>query len=223
MITACENWRNTGWPRAVLPGEVHLWRACLDASAGFEGLLSSAEWLRAERHHFDRDRERFIAARGLLRSILGRYLSLDPRELIFSIGPNGKPELADVCSPLRFHLSHSEDLMLLAVTHSREIGVDLEAVRSDVPFEMLADYYFDPEDAWDLRLLPAAQRAWKFYDVWTCTEAQLKASGESLASSSAAKNPDCWSLLKFNPAEGYTGAVAVEGGDFQLQCWSWRN
>ena len=223
MITACEIWQSTRRPRALLPGEVHLWRASLEATAELRRLLSSTEWIRAERHHLDRDRERFIAARGLLRSILGRYLSLDPKELTFSIGENGKPELANVCSPLRFNLSHSEDLMLLAITHSREIGVDLEAVRNDVPFEMLADYYFDPEDAWDLRLLPAAQRAWKFYDVWTCTEAQLKASGAGLTRGPTVAEPDRWSLLKFNPAEGYTGAVAIEGSEFQLECWSWRN
>jgi len=223
MITSLENWQCTRQPRPLKPDEVHLWRARLICTPELRETLSPAEWIRAERYHFERDRDRFIAARGLLRSILGSYLRLDPAELTFSTGPHGKPELENVCTPLRFNLSHSDDLMLLALTHSREIGVDLEAVRDNVPFEMLADHYFDPEDAWDLRLLPVSQRAWKFYDVWTCTEARLKASGVGLVNGLKVVEPDRWSLLKLNPATGYTGAVAVEGGDFQLECWSWRN
>ena len=51
--------------------------------------------------------------------------------------------------------------MLLAVTHTRAVGIDLELMRDNMPVETLADYYFDPEDAWNLRLLPPAQRLWK--------------------------------------------------------------
>jgi 4'-phosphopantetheinyl transferase len=130
--------------------------------------------------------------------------------------------LEDAGSAIRFNLSHSDDLMLLAVTYAREIGVDLEFMRGNVPFETLADHYFDPEDAWDLRNLPATQRAWKFYDVWTCTEARLKAHGVGLANGFQVVEPDRWSLLKLTPAAGYTAALAVEGGDFELGCWSWQ-
>ena len=112
--------------------------------------------------------------------------------------------------------------MLLAVTHVREIGVDVEFMKDNVPFETLADHYFDPEDAWDLRLLPASQRAWKFYDIWTSTEAQLKANGIGLAEGPHVSDKHRWSLLKLKPAEGYTAALAVEGGDFNLTCWSWQ-
>ena len=222
MITALENWQLTRRPAALRAGEVHLWRAALELTSELEETLSPAEGIRAERFHFARDRGRFIAARGLLRSILGEYLDTAPRALRFRTGPHGKPELDDAQSSLRFNLSHSDGLMLLAVTHAREIGVDLEFMRHDMPFETLADHYFDPEDAWDLRLLPAAQRAWKFYDVWTCTEARLKAHGVGIANGFHVVEPDRWSLLKLTPAAGYAAALAVEGGDFQLECWSWR-
>ena len=221
MIIALENWQSARQPRPLRAGEEHLWRARLETTAELRQTLSAAEWIRAGKYHFDRDRERFIATRGLLRSILGSYLGEDPHELRFRSGPQGKPELDEVSSSLRFNLSHSEDLMLLAVAHAREIGVDLESIRADVPFETLADHYFDPEDAWDLRLLPSAQRAWKFYDVWTCTEARLKAHGVGLAHGFQVVEPDRWSLLKLTPAAGYAAALAVEGGDFQLDCWSW--
>ncbi len=223
MIIALENWQPAHRPAPLRAGEVHLWRAPLIPNAELGAVLSADEWMRAKRFHFAEDRERFIAGRGLLRTILGEYLDRDPRELRFETGVHGKPELADTDSSLRFNLSHSDDLMLLAVTHAREIGVDLEFMRDNVPFEALADHYFDPEDAWDLRLLPAHQRAWKFYDVWTCTEARLKAHGTGLVNGFQVVEPDRWSLLKLKPAAGYAAALAVEGGDFQLECWSWQN
>lgn len=218
------DWKNAEEHPRLRAGEVHLWRAQLSSSdpAQFTDLLSPAEWIRARRFHFARDRARFIVGRGLLRSILGRYLGEDPRDLRFSQGPNGKPELEGTCSALSFNLSHSDDLMLVVVTHARAVGVDLELIREDVPFQELADYYFEPEDAWNLRLLPPAQRVWKFYDLWTSTEARLKADGRGIAHGFKILEPDRWSLLKLTPATGYTAALAVEGGDFHVECWSWQ-
>jgi 4'-phosphopantetheinyl transferase len=206
------------------PGEVHVWRVSLagrDPDA-YGTLLSPAEWMRARRFHFERDRVRFICGRGLLRLILGRYLGTAARQLCFEEGPHGKPELTGTSSSLRFNLSHSDDLMLLAVTHARAVGIDLELIRDNVPVETLADYYFEPEDAWHLRLLPPAQRIWKFYEMWTSAEARLKADGAGVGQGLRVLEPDRWSLLKLTPAEGYTATLAVEGGDFQVACWSWQ-
>lgn len=221
MIVALENWQSARAPAPLRAGEVHLWRAPLTPTPELSATLSPEEWLRASRFHFERDRERFIATRGLLRTILAGYTGTAAAELNFTTGAHGKPELDGLANSLRFNLSHSDDLMLLAATHFREVGVDLEFMRANLPFETLADHYFDPEEAWDLRLLPAAQRAWKFYDTWTCTEARLKAGGTGLAHGFQVVEPDRWSLLKLTPAAGYTAALAVEGGDFQLECWSW--
>jgi len=172
--------------------------------------------MRARRFHYEQDRTRYICGRGLLRAILGRYLEIEPRELRFVEGIHGKPELAGLCSSLRFNLSHSDDLMLVAVAHARAIGIDLELMRDNVPVETLADYYFDPEDAWHLRLLPPAQRLWKFYELWTSAEARLKADGTGITHGLHVFEPDRWSLLKLTPAEGYAATLAVEGADFQV-------
>lgn len=218
------DWKAAHAQPVLHPGEVHVWRARLSESRPEElgHLLSPAENIRAERFHFERDRARFICGRGLLRTILGRYLVADPRELRFVEGPHGKPELTGTASALRFNLSHSDDLMLLAVSHTRAVGIDLEMIRENVPVETLADYYFEPEDAWNLRLLPTPQRVWKFYELWTRTEAQLKADGSGIAHGLKVLEPDRWSLLKLQPAEGYAAALAVEGEDFQVECWSWQ-
>lgn len=218
------DWKPAHVHPELRPGEVHVWRIPLSGNAPGEldALLSRDESIRAERFHFEHDRARFICGRGLLRTILGRYLKADPCTLQFAEGAHGKPELTGIASPLRFNLSHSDDLMLLAVTHARAVGVDLEMVRENVPVETLADYYFEPEDAWRLRLLPPPQRLWRFYELWTSTEAQLKADGTGIGHGLKVLQPDRWSLLKLVPAEGYTAALAVEGDDFQVECWSWQ-
>jgi 4'-phosphopantetheinyl transferase len=208
---------------AIRGGDVHVWRATLDpASPEIRETLSPDEWLRAGRFHFERDRERFVAARGLLRTILGRYVEQSPRDLQFTFGPNGKPALHGMDTTLRFNLSHSDDLLLLAVSHAREVGVDVELMRDNVPFETLADRYFEPEDAWTLRLLSPREKTSRFYDMWTTTEARLKASGVGLAEGTRVVNPERWSLLRLMPADGYAAALAVEGRSFQLNCWSWQ-
>ena len=206
------------------PGEVQLWCARLNPPGPRErALLSTEEWIRAERFHFVRDTDRFVAGRALLRNLLARELEIDPRQLRLRAGKHGKPELDHPETLLRFNLSHSGDLMLVALSHAREIGVDLEAMRDDVPFEMLSDHYFEPEDAWSIRTLRAREKAAKFYEVWTRTEARLKASGAGFSRGFHVPSPERWSLVSLMPADGYAAAVAVEGHDYKLHCWAWPN
>jgi len=224
FLATTVDWKPALAHPALKPGEVHVWRIPLSESDPemLRLLLSREELIRVDRFHFERDQTRFTCGRGLLRTILGRYLKVDPRDLNFAEGAHGKPELTGSGSALRFNLSHSDDLMLLAVTHARAVGVDLEMIRENVPVETLADYYFAPEEAWDLRLLPPPQRVWRFYELWTSAEARLKADGTGIGNGLKVLEPDRWSLLKLTPAEGYTAALAVEGADFQVECWSWQ-
>jgi 4'-phosphopantetheinyl transferase len=223
MIASSDGWELANHAPQITAREVHIWRAPLESDAELEQTLSAEEQSRANRFYFDRDRERFIAARGLLRTILGKYLAKPGKSVRFVAGAHGKPEIEPgVSDSLRFNLSHSAELMLLAVTRIGEVGVDLEMMRDDVPFETLAEHHFAPEQASSLRLLPPANRAAKFYDIWTATEAQLKASGIGLLNGTNIVEPDRWSLHKLTPAPGYAGALAVEGEDVQLKCWSWQ-
>ena len=150
-------------PQTVTLGknEVHVWRASLELPSSqvqrLQRNLSEEELERAERFHFQRHRSHFIVARGLLRTILGRYLKIEPGRLAFQYGPKGKPELASDTGSraLRFNVSHSHNLALYAVTHKREIGVDVECIRSDVAGQKIAERFFSPREADALRQLPA--------------------------------------------------------------------
>ena len=163
--------------------EVHVWRASLDRpAADYAILLSKDERVRADRFRFDRDRRRFIVGRGTLRIILGRYLNLSPEEVEFEYRPNGKPVLSSglLHTAPCFNLSHSGEMLLLAVTHDRGVGVDVETIHSDLDVETLAEQFFSPAERAELQALPADRKLDSFFNGWTCKEAYLKARGEGL-------------------------------------------
>jgi 4'-phosphopantetheinyl transferase len=81
----------------LLPNEVHVWRENLDnvkPLLEFTQILSEDELVRARRFHFEQHRQRFIAARGILRNILSRYLNIEPSQIKFGYEARGKPFLA---------------------------------------------------------------------------------------------------------------------------------
>ncbi|MBN1891064.1 MAG: 4'-phosphopantetheinyl transferase superfamily protein [Thermoflexales bacterium] len=214
--------------------EVHVWRAALDPPADsvrqLAQTLSPDEGERAARFHFERDRRRFIAGRGVLRALLGRYLGLEPERVCFRYGPRGKPRLADVDDAPRFNLAHSHELALYAFALDREIGVDLEHVRPMPDAGQIAARFFSPGENAAWLALPESQRLEAFFNCWTRKEAYLKACGDglarpldqfevSLAPGEAAallrvpgqeEEAARWWLHALEAADGYIAAMAVE-------------
>ncbi|MDQ3928579.1 MAG: 4'-phosphopantetheinyl transferase superfamily protein, partial [Chloroflexota bacterium] len=161
----------------VLPdGAVHIWSAPLDLPSElmphFESLLSPGEIARADRFVFEKTRRHFIAGRGLLRSILSWYAGRQAGELEFEYGPYGKPALAESCEGawLRFNVSHSRDRALYALARGREVGVDVEYMRTDLEYEGIAKRFFSPRESAVLRALPKSQRCEAFFNCWTRKE-----------------------------------------------------
>lgn len=229
--------------------EVHVWRVSLDQTAArvqnHLRTLSPDEQRRAARLYFARDRDHFIVARGVLRTLLGRYLNRDPGQLRFCYNPQGKPTLSRESGGdwLRFNLSHSHGLALVAVTRDREIGVDVEQIRSDLADEQIAERFFSMQEVARLRALPPALQAEAFFNCWTRKEAYMKAQGvglslpldqfdvslvpgEPAAVLSTRGDPheaSRWSLRELMPGPGYIAALAVKGHDWRLTCWQWTD
>lgn len=215
--------------------ELHIWRAELDRGEEWvrraELILAEDERERASRFRFARDRERFIVCRGFLRTILGRYLARPPHTLQFTYEAAGKPRLrlnaADV--PLRFNVSHSGGLAVCGVTRAREIGIDVEAIRTGVGGTDIAEQYFSRAELSELRALPPGQRDEGFFLCWTRKEAYIKALGAGLGgialdSFSVSLTPGApatlvsedsarWQLCSFSPGDGFAGAIVIEQND----------
>lgn len=253
------------------PGEVHVWCATVhvdDATANrLLGILSSDEQQRAARYLLDRSRRRFIAGRAAQRMILAGYVAsnvgwasahlgdaggLEPTlqaacDLVFDYSPLGKPALArdsDASGRLRFNISNSGDMALLAVAFDRDLGVDVERIRDNLDHAGLAKRYFAAEERDKLRGLPESQQLTGFFDCWTRKEAFLKAIGKGLtypldrAIVSVGSEP-CrllsldgdqaaaaeWSLVAVHPAPGYVAAIALPGSEPHVEAfhWDWPN
>lgn len=239
-----------GWgPRPAAPGppppgEVHVWRARVEADDGvlgrLERTLSPQERERAERFRFDTHRRAYVVGRGTLRAILARYLGEEPARLRLATGAHGKPFLAD--GSLRFNLSHSGDLALYAVATGVEVGVDIERITAGVNHEALAARFFSPRERDELLALPAATRRDAFFACWARKEAVVKAVGDGLSMGlsdfdvtvapgepprlvEVRGRPDetrRWALRALDVGPGYAAALAVEGAVSTVRCWEWH-
>jgi 4'-phosphopantetheinyl transferase len=215
----------------IRDGEVHLWSVSLEGSeeslAYYRSLLSAEESVRAAKYLRPRDRAHFILCRGILRELLGRYLSVPGGSIEICKASRGKPVLAAGTqkSDLRFNLSHSHGFAVFAFTVGRDVGVDAELIREDIEVEEIARRYFSEAERAELNGLEGASRATGFFLCWTRKEAYLKARGEGLEipldSFSVTLTPDAparlssedaerWSLHSLEIAEGWAAALVVD-------------
>ncbi len=166
------------WPEGR---DVHVWSIDLAApAAGPSGWLDARELERARRFVYADDARRYVHAHVALRAILGAYLGRDPAALDFVEQELGKPRLLQAPQDRYFNLSHSKDMALLALGVAGELGVDIEAVRDDLPGEELASAVLCEAELEQLGALPEGERAQPFVACWTRKEACLKALGLGL-------------------------------------------
>jgi 4'-phosphopantetheinyl transferase len=242
-----QTWINPPSETPLADGEVHLWRASLvqspDALRRYHATLAPDESAKAARYHFQRDRDHYVAARGLLRHLLGLYLARPPQSLRFAYGAYGKPSLeaGAGAQDLRFNLSHSHELAIYAFTRGRDVGIDIEHMRADFASEEIAAHFFSAREVSMLRTLPAAARTQAFFNCWTRKEAYIKARGEGLSHpldqfdvSLIPGEPAAllgtrgdpleltrWSLRALDVGENYAAAVVLQGTDYTLRLWQW--
>jgi 4'-phosphopantetheinyl transferase len=217
-----------------LEGAVHVWvgdvRLAPDDLSALERVLADDERERARRFRFTRDRRTYVVAHWLVRHVLSRYLDVAPTALRFATNPYGKPEL-EGGDDLRFNLSHSRDVVTVAVAHRREVGIDVEQVRSELATAEIARRFFAPTEVAALDRLEGMEYVRAFFACWTRKEAYIKAVGlglslgldtfaVSIAPREAARLLSAdggprevarWELHSLELVRDYAAALAVEG------------
>src|ERR1700674_481083 len=153
--------------RPVNKSEVRLWTVRLVATTGqiadLNNTLSNDEKRRVDAFRFQKHRDFFIIARGLLRAILGWYLGEPSGHINFQYGPQGKPALCQGYKEvLHFNLAHSEDCVLYAFTQDCQVGVDLEFVRELPEAVSIAEHFFAKEECADLFSIAPEKQAEAF-------------------------------------------------------------
>jgi 4'-phosphopantetheinyl transferase len=223
---------------------VDVWRARLKLGphqlAHISRCLDKEEQGRAVRLHFQRDRGRFLASRGILRHILARYLDTAPERIHLGYAPEGKPFLLEH-RDLHFNISHAADVLVVGVARDRPLGVDVERVPWDDVVESVSRVAFSAPERRALQSQAAAERREFFTRLWTRKEAYLKADGQGMSlrldhidvSTSPyrvllldnscdqwSESPQ-WTLRSFSVAPGYAASLAVAGHDWRLACRDW--
>lgn len=225
---------------------VHIWKCSLDETYLSEEelwqTLDDSERQRAGFLHFGRDRRHFIAAHGVLRLILSRYLKIPPHYLKFNYGINGKPYLANSNIPeLKFNLSHSVDRLLFAFTCKHEIGIDIEYIDLIPEVDNVARFILTEREYTMLKKTPFEHKLESFYEFWTLKEACIKAFGFKLAES--INQFEIWmpehrlirlprmgwkigdgvefSYQLIKPDPGYMSAVVVADQNLRPVFWNW--
>lgn len=247
MSTESIRWKPA--PRQLRLGahEVHVWRAPLDLPPALRSQLVKSlnreERDRAARFATDELRHRYVAGRGILRFLLGSYLDTNPGDLQFQYGEHEKPFLVGDAAEtgMRFNVSHSQGLGLFAFRLGREIGVDVEWMRREVEQAEIASRFFSATESARLQSLPEAQQGPYFFALWTCKEAFVKAHGGGItfglsrfdvqlepgAGSAAIVGNEAgeplagWYAHRFEPGQGFAGALAVEEREPSLSLWDW--
>lgn len=203
-----------------------------DALRSAAALLSNDERQRASRFAFERDRNRFLAARGRLRELLAARLGVAPAAVQLVYGARGKPALSPhfADAELHFNVSHCGDVAAYAFARRREVGVDVEHVRLMPDSDEIAARFFSRRENEAYRALDPRDKLVGFFNCWTRKEAFVKATGCGLGDpldffdvSLAPSEPprilrvndrtgdDCgWSLASFSPAPRFVAALVTK-------------
>lgn len=244
----CEWSPGTDLP-ALNPGDVRAWLVNLDSGlnpgdvdtaepeAELE-VLTDDERTRAARFVRARDRRRFARCRATLREILGGLLCRSPAAVRFRAVSHGKPALdfatmgieADHrLAGLRFNLSHSSELALIAACSGHELGVDLERIKQISEADRIVASFFSPAERAEFAAIPDDAKMVAFFRGWTRKEAVLKGLGTGLAGLSAhhetgfgigelpayfvpadpSPRVEEWQLWEAAPRPGFVATVAV--------------
>lgn len=225
---------------------IHVWRLALDeedcaAVEACAALLSPDERARADRFRSSAARCRFVRCRAALRVLVHAYGgSDDPATVVFAQGPFGKPLLAaGRGARLHFNMSHTSGMAVFALALPGPVGIDVERIDEMPDRDRLAARCFGESERAQVAALPAPARSVGFFQGWVRKEAFIKATGEGLSRSlydvEVSLGPGvparflrvpgppgaerAWSLHAFEPAPGYTAAVAAPWPGSTLALW----
>jgi 4'-phosphopantetheinyl transferase len=221
------------------PAEIHLWLANYNDIAdvalhsAYRELLDPAEKKQEPRFYFARDRRRYLVTRALVRTVLSRYVAVDPKDWVFAPNGYGRPDIVNAGAReagITFNLSHTHSLIALGVTRGRALGVDVENIEARPVSIDVAGHYFAPQEVAELNEAPPHEQQYRFFEYWTFKESYIKARGMGLSlpldkfsfhyagdravgiaiDAELGDDAGRWQFWQFRPASEYLMAVCAE-------------
>lgn len=214
----------------LLERDIHVWNVDLNCDRDrineLSQFLTEPERQRAAKFINPTHGDRWIVARGYLRQILGQYLDLNPAQIVFTLGEQGKPAVEGI--QLQFNLSHSRDRAVYGISAQDPVGIDIEYIHP-LPAADLVERFFSPAERAIFHNLPIDSQQAAFFHAWTQKEAYLKACGTGLstpldrievsidphtpAAIVSAPTGGIWNIQKLEISPDYASAIVV-GGDY---------
>lgn len=197
----------------------------------YRSLLNSEEKQRADRFYFQKDRDCYTIARGLLRFFLSEYLKVKPENIKFTYNQYGKP----FTDGIYFNISHSKDIIIFAFSKEIEVGIDIEFMKDNIKYKQLINRFFSQNEINDFLSLDESFHQEAFFNGWSRKEAYIKAVGKGLniplnsfdvslkpnqtAKLIAINNQvvSNWSILDLNIDNQYKSSLAIESIYFNLK------
>lgn len=179
-------WKSVDTLPFLEDGEVQVWRLLLDDHYSLLDscipFLTTEERQLVARRRAGRVREEFAAARACLRVLVGSVLAVEPVNVLFSEGPYGKPATSMNGRSISFNVTHSHGMILIALSRTGDIGIDVEHLDRPVDIMEVAESAFHPDEVELLRSIDFHEsRRLAFYRCWTQKEAIIKADGRGLS------------------------------------------
>lgn len=143
----------------------------------FRNILSPDELMKSVNFVMEKDSDRFILSRAVLRILLGRYTGKSAVDIEFGSAFNLKPELKTNTGSVHFNVTHSGELILIAVS-SKPVGIDTEMLDDDFACNQVAVISFSDEEQKYISSSHNPSEA--FFLLWTRKEALLKGTGKGI-------------------------------------------
>ncbi|MBJ9937615.1 4'-phosphopantetheinyl transferase family protein [Acinetobacter pittii] len=145
------------------------------------GFLSSAEKLRYDQYH-PKAARLFLISRVLVKTVLADKLGISPHQVNIQLHPNGKP-FVEGSKAVYFNLSHSANVIVLAVTEAGEIGIDVERLDREFEWRRVDSVLASSEIEWikQNELIDPSSVYQRFFQIWTLKEAYIKCTGEGMS------------------------------------------
>jgi 4'-phosphopantetheinyl transferase len=152
--------------------------------AEYRALLTAEERGKEFRFYFPDDQRRYLVTRAMVRTVLSRYQAIHATDWRFANNRYGRPEIANLSRAecgLCFNISHTRGLIALGVTQRRELGVDVENVRTREVSLEIADRFFAKTEVAELATIAPERQQDRFFEYWTFKESYIKARGMGLS------------------------------------------
>jgi len=224
--------------------DLHVWRIPLQIDTktqiAYWRILTKDEKERANNFFSTTDKIGYIAGRGAMRILLGRYLHKSAEQVSIQYAKNGKPYVED---KLEFNLSNSKNMAVFVVNQRHIVGVDIEYTPRMIEFASIAKRFFSEEESTVVLRAKSKDLPAYFYNCWTRKEAFIKALGDGLSfpldqfvvtcapedtprlisTKWDAKEQKAWNLWAFDIGLEYTGAIASKSLGKELSFFHWTH